>query len=82
MAEQTLLSRAMTNPDDLVVELKYTDSKGKTTSRVVSPIRFLKNGQFLALCLSRCAPRQFQLDRCAELKLSPASHFVMPVPLA
>ncbi len=33
------LNKAMCSPDDLVVSLRYTDKKGVTTERVVSPIR-------------------------------------------
>ena len=75
------LSKAMQRSDDLVVELEYLDSKGQTTVRVVSPIRFLPNGRFLGLCLCRCEPRQFQLSRCSEVQLKSAHEYVMPVPI-
>lgn len=78
---QQLLRRAMQCPDDLVVRLEYVDSKGQRTARVVSPIRFTKKGSFLGLCLCRCEPRQFQIDRCSKLELRAASEFVMPVPM-
>ena len=58
-----LISRAMYRPDDLVIEFDYRDSKGATTHRVVSPIRFLGADRFLALCLSREEPRQFHLAK-------------------
>ncbi len=73
--------RAMYQPDDLVVTFDYTDAKGTVTRRVVSPIRFLGQDRFLALCLSREAPRQFHLARCQNLRLSWAADFVMPVAL-
>lgn len=75
------LQKAMQATDDLVVQLDYKDSKGEKTRRVVSPIRFLPNGRFLGLCLCRCAPRQFHLDRCENVQLRKANDYVMPVPM-
>ena len=77
-----LIYRAMRQSDDLVVVFDYCDAKGVTTRRVVSPIRFLGNDRFLALCLSREEPRQFYLDRCQNLQLAPAASFLMPVALS
>jgi predicted DNA-binding transcriptional regulator YafY len=74
-----LISKAMGQSDDLVIALDYVDSKGQQTRRIVSPIRFLSEGSFLALCLSRCEPRRFQLDRCNNVQLRRASEYVMPV---
>jgi len=74
-----LITTAMKCPDDLVVCLEYIDSKGVKTRRVVSPIRFVSGTSFLGLCLSRCEPRRFQLDRCSNLRLARAADFVMPV---
>lgn len=76
-----ILRRAMQQPDDLVVSMEYLDSKGQRTRRVVSPIRFVGKGRFLGLCLGRCEPRQFQLDRCDNLKIQSAVNYVMPVPI-
>ena len=76
-----LIYRAMHQSDDLVLVFDYLDAKGQWTRRVVSPIRFLGNDRFLALCLSREEPRQFYLDRCQNLRLALASDFVMPVPM-
>ncbi|MCB1359561.1 MAG: hypothetical protein KDK53_24620, partial [Maritimibacter sp.] len=73
-----LLSTAMQCPDDLVLSLEYLDSKGQKTCRVVSPIRFLSQDRFLGLCLCRCEPRQFQIERCSNLQLKRASDYVMP----
>lgn len=78
---RTLLSKAMRDTDHLVVQLEYLDAKGQKTTRVVSPIRYLAQDRLLALCLSRCAPRQFYLSRCENVQLKPAHEFVMPVPL-
>jgi predicted DNA-binding transcriptional regulator YafY len=78
---QAMLSRAMQAPDDLVVALEYVDSKGISTQRIVSPIRFLAGGRFLGLCLCREEPRQFYLNRCKNVQLRRAEEFVMPVAL-
>lgn len=76
-----LIRRAMQQSDDIVVTFDYCDSKGVTTHRVVSPIRFLSDDRFLALCLSREEPRQFHLSRCGNVDLQPAGDFLMPVPM-
>lgn len=80
--ETKLISTAMQCPDDLVVTLDYVDSKGKRTRRVVSPIRFVGSGSFLGLCLCRCEPRRFQIERCSKLELGRAIDYVMPVELS
>lgn len=77
-----LISTAMQRSDDLVITLDYLDSKGQVTRRVVSPIRFMSADRFLALCLCRCEPRQFQIDRCSNLQLARAADFMMPVEMA
>ena len=77
-----VLNNAMRRQDDLVVELEYVDSKGQKTTRVVSPIRFLPGNRFLGLCLCRCEPRQFHLNRCSNFKLRRANDYGMPVPIA
>lgn len=71
--------QAIQDSDNLVVEFDYCDSKGQTTRRVVSPIRFLGNKRFLALCLCREEPRQFYLERCENLQVRGAHEFLMPV---
>ena len=77
-----LVHRAMHQSDDLVIEFDYCDSKGVTTHRVVSPIRFLGGERFLALCLSREEPRQFYLKRCQNVRLEAAANFLMPVDMS
>ncbi len=77
--DQKFIAWAMQSPDDLVLQLEYVDSKGNKSLRIVSPIRFLSPGRFLALCLCRCEPRQFHVDRCSKLELKPAADYVMPV---
>jgi predicted DNA-binding transcriptional regulator YafY len=81
MINKRLIATAIQRSDDLVISLDYQDSKGQVTQRVVSPIRFVAADRFLALCLCRCEPRQFQLERCSNLKLRNAAEFVMPVPM-
>lgn len=79
MMIQSMLRRAMQNPDQWVVELDYQDSKGVTSRRVVSPIRFLSSARFLALCLCREEPRQFYLERCTNVRIVNAADVMMPV---
>lgn len=75
------LFQAMQDSDRFVVEFSYTDSQAKQTKRIVSPIRFMPNGRFLGLCLSREEPRQFYLNRCEDLQIKRAEQYLMPVPL-
>ncbi len=74
-----MIYRAMHQSDDLVIEFDYRDSKGVSTHRVVSPIRFLGADRFLGLCLSREEPRQFHVARCDNAKVELAANFLMPV---
>jgi predicted DNA-binding transcriptional regulator YafY len=76
-----LLKKAMQNPDDFVIAFEYLDNEGIRTKRVVSPIRFLAENRFLALCLCREEPRQFHLDRCFQIELVRAQDVLMPVPM-
>lgn len=75
----TILRRAMQDSDNFVVEFDYVDSKGLTTRRVISPIRFMPGNRLLALCLCREAPRQFHLSRCSNVRLCRAEQYMMPV---
>ncbi len=70
----------MLHPNELVVEMTYTDSNGIWTRRVVRPIR---NGgkKFLALCLCRERPQWFLFCNCEAVHLKLASDYVMPVPI-
>ncbi len=74
-----MIQTAMQQCDDLVVAFDYRDAQGNQTRRIASPIRFVAADRFLALCLSRCEPRQFQLDRCSNIRLCSAADYVMPV---
>lgn len=79
---RNIIIQAMQDCDHWVVEFEYCDARGHRTRRVVSPIRFMGKDRFLGLCLGREAPRQFSLDRCQGIRLSPAHQFVMPVAMA
>ena len=79
--DSKVIQKAMIQHDDFVVEMKYRDRKGKLTTRVVSPIRFMGRDRFLALCLCREEPRMFCMDYCEEITLQPAWNYVMPVPM-
>ena len=76
---RNLIRRALQQSDDLVVVFDYCDSKGVASRRVVSPIRFMSQDRFLALCLSREEPRQFYLSRCQNVRLDLAANYLMPV---
>ena len=73
------IAQAMGDSDNFVIELEYTDSKGKVSRRVVSPIRFVTPDRFMALCLCREAPRVFYLKNCNNVSLQEAWKYVMPV---
>lgn len=77
--DKKMITKAMGRPDDLVIALEYVDAKGHRTERVISPIRFMGGSRFLALCLCRCEPRQFELQRCSNIRLKRADQYVMPV---
>ncbi|WP_404304881.1 hypothetical protein [Neorhodopirellula lusitana] len=79
MSPQHLLRIAMEDSDQWVVEMEYSDSKGKRTRRTISPVRFTASDRFLGLCLCREEPRQFHLARCSEFRLIPAGEVIMPV---
>lgn len=70
---------AMHQPELLVIAMEYRDAKNIATQRIVSPIRWLDQQRFLALCLCREEPRQFYLTRCTDVRLVRASEVLMPV---
>ncbi len=76
-----LVRLAMLDADERVIEFDYEDAQGNISRRVASPIRFLGNDRFLALCLCREEPRQFHLSRCRAVQLRSANDYVMPVPI-
>ena len=71
----------MRDYDTYVIEMDYCDSRGHRTRRVVSPIRWLSNSRFLALCLCSEEPRQFCTMRCSNIRLRGAHEYLMPVPV-
>lgn len=68
---------AMDSPERWVVELIYTDAKGKKTHRLVSPVRWRTDELFVALCLGREEFRTFRLERCSGIRLRQASDVIM-----
>ena len=74
-----MLSRAMHNPDEWVIRLRYVGKDGVTTERVVSPIKMVGPTSLLALCLCREEPRRFELGRCSHIELVDANDVLMPV---
>lgn len=76
------IQRAMRAPEQWVLQVEYEDSQGNKSVRIVSPIRYLSAERLLALCLCRCEPRQFYLNRCSKWELKPAAEYVMPVDMA
>ncbi len=74
-----MIERVAMQTEDLVLVVDYQGKDQKITRRVVSPIRFLGDDRFLALCLCREEPRQFCLARCSNLRIDLATNYVMPV---
>ena len=74
-----LIEAVMNASDDLVAVIAYRDEWGRETERVVSPIRFLDGGRFLALCLCRQQTRTFYLGRCMRIRVSLAADVLAPV---
>lgn len=74
-----VVSRAMDDPDTWVLRLRYEGKDGEVTDRIVSPIRYVGSGSFLALCLCREEPRMFYLSQCKAFRLIPVHEVLMPV---
>lgn len=74
-----IVNRAMDDPDSWVLRVMYESKDGEITDRIVSPIRFIGDGGFLALCLCREEPRMFYLTRCKAFRLVPVHEVLMPV---
>ena len=77
--EKVLVHRAMQDPDQWVIQMRYVDKQGVMTERIVSPIRWINGGSVLALCLCKEMPRRFDTVRCTSVKLVEASEVLMPV---
>lgn len=76
---KNLIARAIRDPDNLAVLVRYRSADGELTDRAVSPIRFVGQEKFLALCLCREEPRLFHLSRCQRVRIVPAYDLLMPV---
>lgn len=77
-----MLAKAF-DSDVCAVRITYTDAEGVVTNRIISPIRFIKQGRdhVLALCTGREEPRQFALERISFCELIKASDVQMPEPI-
>lgn len=73
------VSMAMQAQDDWVLSIVYTTRDGTRTRRIVSPIRFIGQDKFEALCLCREEPRHFIFVQCEDVHLVHASEVLMPV---
>lgn len=78
MNSQRILLTALRDPDQWVVRLRYVDSKGVATIRVVSPIR-IEGASFMVLCLAREECRRLILARVSDVELVKACDVLMPV---
>jgi predicted DNA-binding transcriptional regulator YafY len=78
VSSQLILMTAMRDPDQWVVRLRYVDSKGVATIRVVSPIR-LEGDSVMVLCLAREECRRLVLKRVSQVELVAACDVLMPV---
>lgn len=76
-----MITRAMQAPDDIVAVITYRDNWGRMSRRVVSPIRWLDPGRFLAFCLERQANRTFYIGRCVDIKIAIAAEAMAGVKL-
>lgn len=81
MSGRKIIQRAIDNPDQWVLLIRYADSKGAVTDRVVSPYRFIGETAFQALCLCREDVRRFEIERCKAYRLIPSNDVLMPVPI-
>jgi predicted DNA-binding transcriptional regulator YafY len=73
------VSMAMQAQDDWVLSIVYTTKDKTRTRRIVSPIRFIGQDKFEALCLCREEPRHFIFAQCEDVHLVHASEVLMPV---
>lgn len=73
-----MLTTALNDPDHWVIRLQYTDGKGITTIRTISPYR-IDGDSMLILCLGREEFRSLKLSRCKKIELVPACDVLMPV---
>lgn len=74
-----MITKSMQSPETLCLRIIYIDEKGKRRRRVVSPIRFIGQEAFSALCLCREEPRTFKIERCEKIELLNSADILMPV---
>ena len=74
------ISRATEDPDRWAIRITYTCSDNKTTSRIVSPVRYYK-ANLQALCLGREQMRNFALSRIVSVELVSSHDCLMPEPI-
>ena len=73
-----MIERSMQDPDGTVLSVRYTDAKGDQTTRIVSPIRWVTETTFQALCLGRENVRCFKIANIEYPRLIDASDVLMP----
>jgi predicted DNA-binding transcriptional regulator YafY len=76
---RSILGRAMRDPDNWAVVIRYRSRHGNVTERTISPIRFTDTDRVLALCLGRESCRVFCLENILEATLQPSHEVVAPV---
>lgn len=79
VARMGVISKAMLSPETFVLRIIYRDEKNQRRRRVVSPIKFLGEKAFSALCLCREEPRTFKIERCEEVELLKSEEVLAPV---
>ena len=75
---QKVINKALVRQDRYVLRIRYRDAFDDCTERLVSPVRMVRGGKLLALCLGREEPRCFVIDRIESAELSEASQAMMP----
>lgn len=75
---QALLNVAMEAPEQFVAAIKYLDSRGNVTERIVSPIRYLTPRLVSVYCLGREAPRSLRISGMLQVRLKITSDVLAP----
>ena len=65
--------------DRYAAQIQYTDTKGRSTVRTVSPIRYSTPETLLAICLGREEPRAFKVQNITRAKLVDANDILAPI---
>jgi len=83
--KQRAIDIAMRHPESLVVSIDYcadTEHTEMITRRVISPVEYSSNFDFVAFCLSRGEFRRFKLRRINRFQLIDANTVLAPAPFA